>query len=193
MHAIRPTAALFVLLFGVHEAPVRATERPAVTAFSRAVGVTLPIYSTNSPKPSAIIRVAGFRKDYVRKGFFRIGALPVWVAENVILEIHDPSAIPNLLTSVDALLRKDHDGAGWEIRNFSIQGVVRSNATVLTAAIVRPISQTRWDLSEVRVAQNAGELQLRRARLNLSGARAGWLEFTPMSGISAINLLAANQ
>jgi hypothetical protein len=50
---------------------------------------TIPIFVREQPRPVLIIRIDSIFKDYQRKGFFRIGLLPQWVAEGVTLEFRE--------------------------------------------------------------------------------------------------------
>ena len=56
----------------------------------RVKGIGVPIYLKGHNKPSVIIRIESMRPDHERRGFFRIGVLPIVVADGVRLEVLDP-------------------------------------------------------------------------------------------------------
>jgi hypothetical protein len=157
----------------------------------QAKGLTFPLYSPASPQPTAIVRVGGFRTEFLRKGFFRIGALPVRVAEDVSVEIIDLAQATNLFVNMEALLRPGRADSAWSIRRFSIrrQG---SGTPILSAGAARSLSGGKWELSgDVRIMAVSEEPAPRRALLKVAGPDAGQLEFVSAAEPFVVNVFAS--
>ena len=63
----------------------------------KARGVVASFYSGTERTPSVVVRVDSIFTDYERKGFFRIGVLPMGVMEGFDLEVRHPKSITNSL------------------------------------------------------------------------------------------------
>jgi len=66
--------------------------------------VMVPIYLDNSPTPAAILRVGRVYRDFQRRGFFRIGILPVVVGEDVSIEIREPDELEQIFTKTSTII-----------------------------------------------------------------------------------------
>ena len=64
--------------------------------------VVVPIYLKFESEPVAIFRAERFSSDYQTEGFFRIGALPLTVAEDLSVELEDPARLPMALLALAA-------------------------------------------------------------------------------------------
>ena len=87
-NAVKALACLFFFLL------TRAGAQSVADLLQRGVSVqraVVPLYPTNSFKLSAIVRVDRVFTDYQRRGFFRIGLLPVVVLDGVTFEAQDTS------------------------------------------------------------------------------------------------------
>jgi hypothetical protein len=186
------TLLLLLLLLLCTAAGVVSQGADRSSALLQTKGIALPLYVSGVSKPVAVVRVASFRKEYARKGFFRIGALPVWIAEDLSIEILKPEHVANLSGNFDDVLRKLRADAAWQVRGFSVRHP-SSVAPVLSAGAARPSSNGRWELSDnMRVGTLPGDTVSRRAYLTLRGANFGQLDFVVPAGAASFNIFAPN-
>ena len=60
--------------------------------------VVVPLYADNVPTPAATLQIDELRNEFERRGFFRIGLLPLWVAQGVHIDLKDPSRLDLVLS-----------------------------------------------------------------------------------------------
>ena len=157
----------------------------------RASGVVLAIYPEIGLQPLAILRADQLYEDYQRRGFFRIGALPMLVAEGLSVELCDTNQLSAALTQastrfgVKAKKFKAVEGRGFSL-SFSgqLKGVVHARTARLE-------SSTEWRLQEGTVEQpGSAAIAFRRATLAVAGPKAGELTYETATGPTSVHLLA---
>jgi hypothetical protein len=102
------------------------------------------LYSGAEQQPAALVRVGKVYTDYQRKGFFRIGTLPIGVMEGVTFKVERPSAITNGLTELH--------------RWLGPQASTRLELRKVTFLVPTPLP-TRLETGRARVARE-GRLEL---------------------------------
>ncbi len=132
----------------------------------------VPLYTTGSFKLSAVVRVDRAYMDYQRKGFFRIGLLPIGVLDGVTYEARDLSSPAASLASLRRWLGPD--AAKYvELRRVTL---LLSPANRLEAGALRCLADGRWELRNgVRFVSGANDLRAPSATLQLTGSRVGQL------------------
>lgn len=126
--------------------PLLGVARPSASTLG-AKDVRIPIYCAGRPEPAAIIHIKQIYKEHQRHGFFRIGALPLWVAQDVQIQLltsdpHDPllPQVSRALGPQNASLRRS-----LELRSLQVR-VPHSDQPRLEAARVRINQDGSWNL-----------------------------------------------
>lgn len=149
---------------------------------------TLPLYSGAPLKLYAIVRVDRAYTDYERKGFFRIGLLPVGVLDGVTYKVSDPTVEGGGVAPLCQWLNSS-SARHVEMRRFTL---VLSPTNRLEAGVLRWLPNGSCELRDnVLFASNGRELRVSRATLTVAGQHAGelTLQTTPPTTIA----LATNQ
>ncbi len=172
---IRFPALLRLVFFTAAVCALSVSEADAGLAGSAATEVTVSEYSSKNLSLIAQVHAACVFVDYEHWGFFRIGLLPVLVAENVQVKIQSAECLTNALAD----LRSWHQPASGcrqlELRNLEIT-MNGENQPRLRAAIARVGPDGAVKLSTVAVRNAAGqEVSLLKAALQISGPSAGRL------------------
>lgn len=114
---------------------VTSSARPIVTNQTEATGVTVPLYGLDKNKPAAVLRIGKLSVGSRRQGFFRVGILPVLLAEKAEIAFKpgppDPSVLDDLTSAFEALGKT----SSAELHDFSI---VIDGHPVLTARECEP-------------------------------------------------------
>ena len=141
--------------------------------------------------PVAVIRTEAVRTDYQRKGFFRIGVLPMVVLEGMNVELCDPSRLLTSLTNVNARLTVRGSGRrAIECKGFSLSlpGLAEP---VLRAKRVRIENGSQWRLDEGLASGPEGDaLVFRSAILKVAGPETGLLVCNTTNGVVQRQLLS---
>lgn len=163
---------VWLLAAGGATGSVAAGEVPLDVRASRAI--TSPIYGPAGGTPVAIVRVESTRTEYLRRGFLRIGALPVLVAERVRLEVRDAKATVAQLGQLPEWLRAPGKGRAGELRDFQMFDRAEPGRPWLSASRVRFASNGQWELAGVEV-RGPGLIPVTagHALLQVTGDRAG--------------------
>jgi|GEM_PF-2248304 len=141
--------------------------------------VTSPVYGPESSRPIAVLRVESTRTEYQRRGFFRIGALPVMVAERVRLEVRDPQATAQVFGGLPEWLRAPGKGRAGEVRDFQMRGPEPAGAPWLTVARVRMAEHGQWELKDGSLrSPEGGVIQFGQALMQITGEHAGRITLT---------------
>ena len=147
-------------------------------------GATLPFYMPGESKPYAALRVQRVVKDFDRRGFFRIGLLPVLVADSVTLRILQPSRAPATIAAADELTKTAANVVEW--RNvelfYSDERIPR-----LRAARMRPSPKAGWEVWDATVLRGTNQVQCRYGRLSVERDQ---LVFSQSGGRHAVNISA---
>lgn len=134
-------------------------------------------YEYKGLSPVVIIHAARIFTDYERHGFFRIGVLPIPVAENVQIQIQSADCLTNALF---ALHSWDDPSAGvkrLELRTIKIE-VFGDKQPRLTAVSARIGQNGNLELSAVSLSNAAGpQVSIPKATLQIAGSSAGWLHW----------------
>jgi len=153
--------------------PGEPTGAPLAQVYGLKHGV-FAFYSEDCRGPAAILRVGEVRRDYQRKGFFRIGLLPMAVAEEAVFELHRPDRIAESLEQCTRCLGARSSGR-VELRD--VQFVAFGSSTNrLVCGWARPGSDGRWELlGGVRFESAATKIEAACATLQVTGPKAGQL------------------
>jgi hypothetical protein len=138
----------------------------------------IPIYSDPDQKLSMVVRVDQTYTEYEKRGFFRIGALPVAVLEGVTFEIKDPAPAAKSLARLRGLLGAE---AGNHVELRQVKFVV-SPGSSLEGGRVLFLGDDRWELvNGVRLVSGTNEMRAEKATLQVAGEQAGQviLQTTP--------------
>lgn len=139
-----------------------------------AQGVTMSFYEGAELTPSMVVRADDIYTDYERKGFFRIGILPVGVMEGITFELHHPTYLTNSLAQM----------RGWpgsqaakrlEFRKVTFV-IFTGGTNRLESGRARFISGGRWELLDgVRLLVGTNQVVAPRATLQVAGKKSGQL------------------
>jgi hypothetical protein len=102
------------------------------------------LYSGTEQEPALLVRLDKVYTDYQRKGFFRIGTLPVGIMEGVTFELERPALLTNSLAELH--------------RWLGPQGSSRLELRRVTFVVSSPLS-SRLETGRARVATE-GRLEL---------------------------------
>jgi hypothetical protein len=134
--------------------------------------LVIPRYSEPDKALYAVISVDKVYTEYEKKGFFRIGALPVAVLEGVTYEVKDPAPASKNLVRLRSWLGAD-TGNHVELRGVKI---VASPTSKLEGGRLLFLDNERWQLTGgVRLISGAVELRAESATFRVAGAQAGEL------------------
>ncbi len=115
--------------------------------------------------------------DYERRGFFRIGLLPIPVAENVQIQIQSADCLTNALLALHSWNQPSAGLRRLELRNLEIR-LIGEKQPRLCAAGARVGQDGALELSTVSVFNAAGQpTSIPKATLQVAGSAAGWLRW----------------
>lgn len=130
----------------------------------------IPLYKDGSAKLSALVRVDKAYVDYERRGFFRIGMLPVVVLDGATIEAEDTNDPMSSLAEVERWVATK-TGQRVEMRRVKI---IFSPGIYVEAGLAQCRSDDHWDLLKgVHFVSGAEEGRASRGVVVLTGARAG--------------------
>jgi len=138
--------------------------------------VTVPIFVSGETQAVAALRMKRVFKDYERKGFFRIGALPLLVGEEVRVEILKPAGGVGLFSQSQEWVGSHSQSVPIEWRRMvlTVPGEAKPR---LEAGRVRLRSAGCWELLEgVTLRNENGETKLRQASLHVTPDGIGEVE-----------------
>jgi len=138
--------------------------------------VTLSEYSSNLSLIAQVHAVRLFT-DYERRGFFRIGLLPIPVAENVQIQIQSADCLTNAMLALHSWNQPSVGVRRLELRNLEIKlfGEKQSRLRAVTARVGQ---NDTVELSAVSVFGIAGQqASIPKATLQIAGSSAGWLRW----------------
>ncbi|HWQ92615.1 MAG TPA: hypothetical protein VN673_13155 [Clostridia bacterium] len=169
--------------FGLLAYPLSAWEKPRVHASgARLNGARIALF--DGTQVSVLIKVDRAYPDYQKRGFFRIGVLPIAVLEGVSAELCRPT-----------MLSRDIElAAGWfseqERKRLIIRDLIISAGSndFVSALSARLVDNKRLRLTgNVRVFLSGVEHQAETAFLCMTGEKAGQVVFES-SGFEAFDL-----
>ena len=145
-------------------------------SFVDASNVCVAVYLKSERLPAAIVRARAIHEDYQRRGFFRIGVLPMLALEGLTLEVREAEHLSGVLTNATAFLaRKGEARKAVEGRDFTLSFSSKPDGRV-TARSVRLEGREAWSLAQGTVDMPPGKpVNFRQATLTISGPHAGAL------------------
>ncbi len=138
-------------------------------------GVVVPFYTQGRPDAVAVLRAESISMEFERHGFFRIGTLPLVVAEGVTLELRRGSDFREAHNRVhdwlEALKRSGH----LELRRFCVKDA-QDSSFVLRIGRLRPTQLGQWQLTDgIQWQSSTNQRSASRGVLHLRGPQAGQL------------------
>jgi hypothetical protein len=139
-------------------------------------GLVVPFYVGMEHEPSAVFQAKRFFRDYERKGFFKIGVLPIAVFEGVTVEVKHADSVSNSLAELRDWLGRD-GARRVELRRVELL-ITSSPPCRVFSGRVRFLDNGQCRLFEgVTMTRGTNEVSSGSAVLQLSGARAGQIVF----------------
>lgn len=133
-----------------------------VTGNSRVQGAVIPVYLGTASDPALVVRADKIYRDYQRKGFFRIGVLPIAVMEGVTFEVRHVELVTNRLARLEHWI-DPRASRRLELR----QATIRMAGTVtneLRADRIHIVPGGTWALvDDVRLQLGTNEVRAARA------------------------------
>lgn len=135
--------------------------------------VVLPVYAGQAGHPVAILRVERFGLEYQKRGFFRIGVLPIMVLDDVTLEVLDAERLREVieLAFSHPQFRGHKSAIPVEVRRFRFRCKTEPGLE-LSAKTLRPVGHGRWALSGV-IIQRPGAQPIELAEAFIGPGDAG--------------------
>jgi len=146
---------------------------------SNARNVSLTLFSRPDSRRIATIRVDRVLRDHQKKGFFKIGALPILIAEGAILELHDPSQLQSTLRRLNwTKENRSNSPSATEFRRFELR-ISAHPEWKLRARTAAFTSQGVLSLTDVALQTESGARFLADgATLDPRGEQRGWLRLS---------------
>lgn len=146
-----------------------------------ASGTCTPFFVGSEQEPSMMVSVDTVRPGCERKGFFRIGILPIVVMDGVTIEVRKPEALRENLVHLDRWL-SERDGKRLEIRNAKLL-FCASMTNTLEAGCVKIVPGGKWELLDgVRFSSGTNQVRADHAFLQITGPASGSLVLGSMPG-----------
>ncbi len=143
----------------------------------------VPVYLPSESQPAVVLRVERVFPDLERRGFFRIGVLPLEVAEGVTFEFAATNRVSSALAEVQRRLGPPAISRRAELREVKFVFLPEPQPR-LEAKRVRLAREGQWHLLDgVCLQTPTGTVHTASARLQVTGLRAG--EVTWETGRSA--------
>lgn len=187
---------ILTLYFLINSISGSESSMPFLASKARYQKAILPIYSTNSLQPIAVLRLDKIFTENRRKGFFRIGLMPVRVIEGLQIELTDPERIRDSLIQVHKSMDPTAFNRAAEIRGLCIatsyagdykstgtnllhrQTTGASHSFRLEATGAKPMGDGCWELTGgVTLSTPTNQIKGAVARMQLTGNQCGKLLF----------------
>ena len=163
-------------MFLANDSPAVAQSRP-LNSLVRAADMYMIIYPKFGMKPLAIVRAGQIYVDYERRGFFRIGLLPIPVAENVQIQIQSADCLTNALLALGSWDQSSVGVKRLELRNLEIR-LFGEEHPRLSAANARAGPDGSLELTKVSLFTATGQpTSIPKATLQVGGSSVGWLHW----------------
>jgi hypothetical protein len=134
-------------------------------------------YSSKDSSPVAKICADQMFIDYERHGFFRIGLLPILVAENTKIQIYSAACLTNALFALRQGLQSSPAARHLELRNLEVS-IIGENKPRLLASRARIGNDNTLDLFNVSLTSPEGQVvSIPKATLQIAGGSAGKLSW----------------
>ena len=139
----------------------------------------IPVFVRGQQQAAAVIHVERTLTDYQVRGFFRIGVLPVAVADGVVIAFRDPAAVAEALMRAHGWLQPPGGGRSVELRRVVFRMPEGAGTNRLEVGLVRLGSTGQWKLTGgVAWHTAAGAGRLESAMLQVTGTHSGRLAGT---------------
>lgn len=154
---------------------------------------TIPLFDGTHPKAALTVRVKHVFSDLQRLGFFRIGALPLIVAEDVEILILDPNRVHAAISRWPRRLPGIPEGTVFEIRRFRVRMFDEAEPRV-EAALARLGKSGQLQLSgRIKIRTQTEVLTPSSGALNVVGAGAGCVRFYVSGGIHEADVFCGSE
>lgn len=164
---------LWVLVLSSIATQVGGTE----LALASAEHLEIAEYNPGGLTPVTEIHATRIFMDYERRGFFRIGLLPVLVAENVRIEIQSVEGLTNALSNLRSWGKPGAGVRRLKLKNLEI-GIGGENQPRLRAATGQIGNDGAMQLTSVSANDASGhQISAPAATLQLTGPAQGWLRW----------------
>mgnify|MGYP001012909912 CR=1 FL=1 len=133
--------------------------------------IRIPLYRPGRSEPTALITIQRIYKDHQRRGFFRIGALPLWVADGVTVQLLTQEAEEELIATLTRALRTCSGGMhrSMEVRSFQVFLGKEAEPRLQAGRVIIGDDGT-WHLSDpVQLKTASQTMRWDRARISASG------------------------
>jgi hypothetical protein len=138
---------------------------------------TISEYSSQDLSLVAQVHVARFFTDYEKRSFFRIGLLPISVAEDIHIQIKSAECLTNALFALHDWNQPSAGMRRLELRNLEIT-LSGEKQPRLRAASGRIGHDGAIELSTVSISDLSGRpTSIPKATLQVAGSFAGWLHW----------------
>jgi len=157
-----------------------------VTRIDHAV---IPLYLEADTETVAVMRADSIVASHQRRGFFRIGLLPLIVVENLSIQINDRERLlPALVASGHHFVSKTDNKKIIEARNFSL-AIGTNQFPAIVSQTMRPQTPELWMLEHGKILIADGKpLIFDKARLTILGPRAGEVTLMQADTVMTVNL-----
>lgn len=150
--------------------------------------IAIPYYAKGQGSPAAVVRIKKVYTDHQRRGFFRIGLLPVLVAEDVKIEIIQPQETLAALQQARRWLKPTATQKALEWRRVQFFFPAETEPR-LEAAKIHLSEAGAWRLTGgVVLRHGTNQTRQAEATLQVTGPQAGELLATHQGG-QRLNLL----
>jgi len=173
---LKRSLAIWLALIGtpLFAAPTLA---PVKVVGVSAEDVTFSEYSSKDLSMIAQVHTVRLFKDFEHRGFFRIGLLPVPVAENVEIKIRSADYMTNALSGIHFWDEPSLAVRRIEFRNLEIKSF-DENQPHLSARLGRFGQDGTLELSNVSITSGTGgQTSIPKAILQISNPSAGWVSW----------------
>jgi hypothetical protein len=136
--------------------------------------IVIPIFIAPEQRPSAVLRVHRIYADYERRGFFRIGVLPIAVMEEVSFDVRQPDLAAKSLAELHRWIGTP-TAKHLELRQVTFR-VAAGVTNCLEVGRIRADPGGKWQLLDgVCFKSGNKELQAAGGTLQVTGAQTGQL------------------
>lgn len=168
---------IFVLLTSLTNVLSAAAQGWPLDSLLGATNVVMTLYPEAGLQPLATIRASHFYKDFQKRGFFRIGLLPIPVAENVVVQIQSAECLTNAMLAIQSWSQPSAGVRCLELRNLEIE-LSGEKQPRLTAANARVGQSGTLELTKICLFNTTGQpTSISKATLQVDGVSVGWLRW----------------
>jgi hypothetical protein len=139
--------------------------------------VQIAEYGSEGSCPVAKVHADRIFNDYEHHGFFRIGLLPILVAENIKIQIYSAACLTNALSALRQVPHSSRVGRRLELRNLEV-AIIGENRPRLLASRAQVGNGNSLELSNLSLVDDQGQtVSVPRGTLQIGGSSAGRLSW----------------